>query len=108
MCQIFPDAVRANTRAPSAEYQTRSIGPPAGDARERSTTVLPTRRQSSVGVDCAQAPAMDAAARISTVALRHTNESILTRTCARPVFKYLTNKGLRPFFAIGPVFAMQF
>ena len=76
VCQILPAGVRANRRKPSDENQTRSIGPPAGDASDRSTTVLPTRRHSRVAAVCAQDGSTDRVARIKTVAQRHTNESI--------------------------------
>jgi hypothetical protein len=39
--KILPEAVRTRSCEPSWEYQTRSMGPVARPARERSIRVLP-------------------------------------------------------------------
>jgi hypothetical protein len=79
--KVFPVTVRAYSRVPSAEYQTASTGPVAGDASASSTAGPPTRRQSGetgagVCTVCAKAAVKAAAKPASprTVSLRHTVE----------------------------------
>src|SRR6516162_2695554 len=61
---VLPHWLRANRRPPSAENQTCSTGPVAGEASIHSTAEVPTLRQSGPPSPAAPTTAISPSARI--------------------------------------------
>jgi hypothetical protein len=69
VAKILPAGVRSNNWEPSAEYHTRSTGPEAKPARERSIKALPIWRHGPAVCPKRLADRATVAARTRTVAL---------------------------------------
>src|SRR5271168_3348679 len=72
--KVFPENVVAYRVPPSGEYQTRSTGPPASPAREKSTRELPMGSHAETA-DCAWTAAVAASARIAILPVTETTRA---------------------------------